>query len=81
MWYNGDVVTENDFSEYGKEQIRQIVREEVQRLNLPFWRQIWRVAWIVLDAVAKRWGFSFTSAFEKRIRGAGDREPRGRNKE
>ncbi len=61
-------MTESEFSEYGKEQIRQIVRDELRRVNRPFWEQVWRAAWIVLDAIAKRWAFSFKSAFEKRVR-------------
>ena len=72
-------MTEHNFSEYGKAQIREIVRDELWRANRPFWKQIWRAGWIVLDAVAKKWGFSFKSAFEKRMRGADGTSARGRN--
>lgn len=56
------------FTEHGKELIREIVREELQRAGRPLWQEIWRALWIVLDAIAKRWAFRFESAFQKRTK-------------
>ena len=42
--------------------------DETRRRDLEFAREVWRALWIMLDALAKRWGFGFEGPLEKRVK-------------